>query len=77
MDIRYFGMLRLAQQFGPAMRARGADGVNAAAAFVNLLSVHALMNWPRVRRILRRRSRLPVGRRRRCARNCGAAASRW
>jgi NAD(P)-dependent dehydrogenase (short-subunit alcohol dehydrogenase family)/uncharacterized OB-fold protein len=46
MDIRYFGMLRLAQHFGPTMRARGADGVNAAAAFVNLLSVHALMNWP-------------------------------
>jgi short-subunit dehydrogenase/uncharacterized OB-fold protein len=46
MDVRYFGMLRLAQHFGPAMRARGADGVNAAAAFVNLLSVHALMNWP-------------------------------
>ena len=46
MDIRYFGLLRLAQQFGPAMRARGADGSNAAAAFVNLLSVHALTNWP-------------------------------
>jgi NAD(P)-dependent dehydrogenase (short-subunit alcohol dehydrogenase family)/uncharacterized OB-fold protein len=46
MDIRYFGLLRLAQHFGPAMRARSADGVNAAAAFVNLLSVHALMNWP-------------------------------
>ncbi|MEA2774247.1 MAG: hypothetical protein QOD93_7209 [Acetobacteraceae bacterium] len=46
MDIRYFGLLRLAQHFGPTMRARGADGVNAAAAFVNLLSVHALMNWP-------------------------------
>ncbi len=46
MDIRYFGLLRLAQHFGPVMRARGADGVNAAAAFVNLLSVHALMNWP-------------------------------
>ncbi len=46
MDIRYFGLLRLAQYFGPTMRARGADGVNAAAAFVNLLSVHALMNWP-------------------------------
>jgi len=25
---------------------RGADGINAAAAFVNLLSVHALVNWP-------------------------------
>jgi NAD(P)-dependent dehydrogenase (short-subunit alcohol dehydrogenase family)/uncharacterized OB-fold protein len=46
MDIRYFGMLRLAQHFGPTMRARGADGVNAAAAFVNLVSVHAFMNWP-------------------------------
>ena len=46
MDIRYFGLLRLAQHFGPPMRARGADGVNAAAAFVNLLSVHALVSWP-------------------------------
>jgi len=46
MDIRYFGLLRLAQAFGPGMRARGADGTNSAAAFVNLLSVHALMNWP-------------------------------
>jgi NAD(P)-dependent dehydrogenase (short-subunit alcohol dehydrogenase family)/uncharacterized OB-fold protein len=46
MELRYFGLLRLAQSFGPVMRARGADGVNAAAAFVNLLSVHALMNWP-------------------------------
>ena len=46
IDIRYFGLLRLAQQFGPPMRARGADGANAAAAFVNLLSVHALANWP-------------------------------
>ena len=46
MDTRYFALLRLAQHFGPTMRARGADGTNAAAAFVNLLSVHALMNWP-------------------------------
>ncbi len=46
MDFRYFGLLRLAQHFGPTMRARGADGVNAASAFVNLLSVHALINWP-------------------------------
>jgi NAD(P)-dependent dehydrogenase (short-subunit alcohol dehydrogenase family)/uncharacterized OB-fold protein len=46
MDIRYFGLVRLAQAFGPVLRARGADGVNSAAAFVNLLSVHALMNWP-------------------------------
>jgi NAD(P)-dependent dehydrogenase (short-subunit alcohol dehydrogenase family)/uncharacterized OB-fold protein len=46
MDIRYFGMMRLAQAFGPSLRFRGADGANAASAFVNLLSVHALMNWP-------------------------------
>lgn len=46
MDVRYFGMTRLAQAFGPILRARGADGVNSAAAFVNLLSVHALANWP-------------------------------
>jgi NAD(P)-dependent dehydrogenase (short-subunit alcohol dehydrogenase family) len=46
MDIRYFGLVRLAQAFGPVLRSRGADGVNSAAAFVNLLSVHALMNWP-------------------------------
>ena len=46
MDVRYLGLMRLAQAFGPAMRGRGADGVNSATAFVNLLSVHALMNWP-------------------------------
>jgi NAD(P)-dependent dehydrogenase (short-subunit alcohol dehydrogenase family)/uncharacterized OB-fold protein len=46
IDVRYFGLLRLAQAFGPAMRARGADGVNSATAFVNLFSVYALMNWP-------------------------------
>jgi short-subunit dehydrogenase len=38
--------MRLAQAFGPTLRARGADGINSAAAFVNLLSVYALMNWP-------------------------------
>ena len=46
IDVRYLGLLRLAQAFGPAMRARGGDGVNSATAFVNLLSVFALMNWP-------------------------------
>ncbi len=46
MEIRYFGLMRLAQAFGPVLRFRGADGVNSATAFVNLLSVHALMNWP-------------------------------
>jgi NAD(P)-dependent dehydrogenase (short-subunit alcohol dehydrogenase family)/uncharacterized OB-fold protein len=46
MEIRYFGMMRLAQAFGATLRARGADGINSAAAFVNLLSVYALANWP-------------------------------
>jgi NAD(P)-dependent dehydrogenase (short-subunit alcohol dehydrogenase family)/uncharacterized OB-fold protein len=46
MDIRYFGLMRLAQSFGPTLRARGADGINSAVAFVNLFSVYALMNWP-------------------------------
>jgi len=46
IELRYFGLMRLAQGFGAALKARGADGVNAAAAFVNLLSVHALMSWP-------------------------------
>jgi NAD(P)-dependent dehydrogenase (short-subunit alcohol dehydrogenase family)/uncharacterized OB-fold protein len=46
IEVRYLGLLRLAQAFGPAMRARGADGINSATAFVNLLSVYALMNWP-------------------------------
>jgi NAD(P)-dependent dehydrogenase (short-subunit alcohol dehydrogenase family)/uncharacterized OB-fold protein len=46
IELRYFGLLRLAQTFGSAMRARGADGINSAAAFVNLFSVFALVNWP-------------------------------
>jgi NAD(P)-dependent dehydrogenase (short-subunit alcohol dehydrogenase family)/uncharacterized OB-fold protein len=46
LEIRYFGLMRLAQAFGPVLRARGADGTNSAAAFVNLLSVYALANWP-------------------------------
>jgi NAD(P)-dependent dehydrogenase (short-subunit alcohol dehydrogenase family)/uncharacterized OB-fold protein len=46
IDIRYLGLMRLAQAFGAVLRFRGADGVNSATAFVNLLSVHALMNWP-------------------------------
>jgi NAD(P)-dependent dehydrogenase (short-subunit alcohol dehydrogenase family)/uncharacterized OB-fold protein len=41
----YLGFVHLAQAFGPAMRARGADGVNSAAAWVNILSVFALANW--------------------------------
>ena len=46
MDVNYFGLLRLAQEFGPAMRGRGADGQSHAVAWVNLLSVFALSNFP-------------------------------
>jgi NAD(P)-dependent dehydrogenase (short-subunit alcohol dehydrogenase family) len=46
MDAGYLGLVRLAQAFGPVLRARGADGVNSAAAWVNLISAYALMTWP-------------------------------
>jgi NAD(P)-dependent dehydrogenase (short-subunit alcohol dehydrogenase family) len=46
MDVNYFGLLRLAQEFAPVMRARGADGQSSATAWVNLLSVYALTNFP-------------------------------
>ncbi len=46
MDINYFGLLRLAQEFGPALKGRAADGVTGAIAWVNLLSIYALANFP-------------------------------
>jgi NAD(P)-dependent dehydrogenase (short-subunit alcohol dehydrogenase family)/uncharacterized OB-fold protein len=46
MDVNYFGLLRLAQEFCPAMRSRGADGSSSAVAWVNLLSIYALANFP-------------------------------
>ena len=46
MDVNYFGLLRLAQEFGPAMRSRGADGRASAVAWVNVLSIYALANFP-------------------------------
>ena len=46
MDVNYFGLLRLAQELGPALRGRAADGQSSAAAWVNLLSVYALANFP-------------------------------
>jgi len=46
MDVNYFGLLRLAQHFGGVMRARGADGQASAVAWVNLLSIYALANFP-------------------------------
>jgi NAD(P)-dependent dehydrogenase (short-subunit alcohol dehydrogenase family) len=45
MEVNYFGLLRLAQEFGPAMRARAGEE-RGATAWVNLLSVYALSNYP-------------------------------
>lgn len=46
IEVHYLGLLRLAREFGPALRARGADGDYGATAWVNLLSVYALVNNP-------------------------------
>jgi NAD(P)-dependent dehydrogenase (short-subunit alcohol dehydrogenase family)/uncharacterized OB-fold protein len=46
MDVNYFGLLRLAQEFSGVMRARGADGQASAVAWVNILSIYALTNYP-------------------------------
>jgi NAD(P)-dependent dehydrogenase (short-subunit alcohol dehydrogenase family) len=46
MDINYFGLLHLAQEMGPAMKSRGADGPAGPIAWVNLLSIYALSNFP-------------------------------
>jgi len=46
IDQAYLGFINLAQAFGPGMRMRGADGVNNSVAWVNVLSVYALVNWP-------------------------------
>jgi NAD(P)-dependent dehydrogenase (short-subunit alcohol dehydrogenase family)/uncharacterized OB-fold protein len=46
METNCFGLLRLAQAFGPIMQARGADGDSSAVAWVNLLSIYALSNFP-------------------------------
>jgi short-subunit dehydrogenase len=46
MEVNYLGLMRLAQSFGPGMCSRTADGVNSAAAWVNILSVNALATAP-------------------------------
>ena len=46
MDVNYFGLLRLAQEFAPALMARAADGPANAIAWVNVLSIFALSNYP-------------------------------
>src|SRR4029079_6619735 len=45
-DVNYFGLLRLAQAFGPTLRARAADGQSSACGWVNVLSLSALANFP-------------------------------
>jgi NAD(P)-dependent dehydrogenase (short-subunit alcohol dehydrogenase family)/uncharacterized OB-fold protein len=45
MEVNYLGLLRLAQAFGPAMRARAAESTGATA-WVNLLSIYALSALP-------------------------------
>ena len=46
MDLNYFGLLRLAQSLGPALKGRAADGPANAVAWVNVLSIYALANFP-------------------------------
>jgi NAD(P)-dependent dehydrogenase (short-subunit alcohol dehydrogenase family)/uncharacterized OB-fold protein len=46
MDINYLGLLRLAQEIGPSMKSRGAGGPAGPIAWVNLLSIYALSNFP-------------------------------
>lgn len=46
LEVNAVGLARLAQAFGPTMRARGADGTSNAVAIVDVLPVHALANWP-------------------------------
>lgn len=43
MEVNTLGLMRLAQGFGPGMAARAQDGINSAVAFVNILSVQALV----------------------------------
>ncbi len=45
-DVNCFGLMRLAQAFGPAMCSRTADGVNNAAAWVNIMSIYARASLP-------------------------------
>jgi len=46
MEVNYFGLLRLAQAFSAALKARAADGEASSTAWVNLLSARALSNDP-------------------------------
>ena len=75
MDINYFGLLRLAQEFGPALKGRSADGVTHAAAWVNLLSIYALAQLPAARHLLGVEGGGAIRWRNACAPRCGRPAS--
>ena len=46
MDMHYYGLLRLAGVFGPALSARAADGPFGAITWLNIFSIYALANRP-------------------------------
>lgn len=46
MDVHYFGLLRLAAEFAPAMRQRAGSPDSTVTAWVNLLSIYALSSFP-------------------------------
>jgi NAD(P)-dependent dehydrogenase (short-subunit alcohol dehydrogenase family)/uncharacterized OB-fold protein len=46
IDVNYLGLLRLAQEFAPVLKARAADQPANAIAWINLLSIFALSNYP-------------------------------
>jgi NAD(P)-dependent dehydrogenase (short-subunit alcohol dehydrogenase family)/uncharacterized OB-fold protein len=46
IEVNYLGLLRLAQEFAPVLKARAADRPANAIAWVNLLSIFALANYP-------------------------------
>jgi uncharacterized OB-fold protein/NAD(P)-dependent dehydrogenase (short-subunit alcohol dehydrogenase family) len=46
LEVSFFGPMRLAQAFGPALRSRGGDGTHAACAWVNIVSAYALAATP-------------------------------
>ena len=46
MDVNYFGLLRLAQEFGPAMCSRTSGGSMSLRGWINVLSIYALANFP-------------------------------
>ncbi len=77
MDIRYFGLMRLAQAFGPALRFRGADGVNSAPApgSMSCSSTRSPMAGRPMAPIRRRRPPMLGASHVAARRNCAPAAS--